>query len=781
MLRVRFFIWLSLIIVILFSFFRILYLGFNLNTNVLDLLPKAHSNNYVQKSSNVFSNRIGRELVFLIGNKKRSLAEKASLFFFKKLDNNAKLFNSIDYIVNKKEERAWGTFYFPYRLSLLNIKQRKLLKQNKIKEITQDAILSLYSPMGVANSELLKSDPFFLFQDFILSLPKPANNITLYHNKKIVHYGRFWYVMINARLKSNSFSLLNQNKVIRIINHAKKSTLEKFKHSTLLMTGMLFYAKHGADEAQRDISRIGIGSIIGIVLLVLLTFRSIVPLFLVFLSAISGFLAAFVATYYIFSSFYILTIVFGASIIGISVDYAFFYYSDRLLGGDNWSASKGLKNILSGITLALVNIVLAYAVLFFTPFPGIKQLALFAIVGLVFSYLTVVLAFPYFLKCRKHKDKEPCLLKCTNFYLELWKHISIKKIVFLYLFIFVFSLIGIYKLKPNDNIHILESVPIRLKHKEVKIKKIIGSNLGMNFYIVTGKNRSKLLENEKNVTRLIDRLSKNGKKNYIAISSYLPTILNQKENFRLIKKKLIASTLEKYLENIGISKSESIKIRNKLSDIKFKKLTIQKWLNSPVSKSLKFLWLGKVDGKFVSVVLLSNNISSKQLYKISNKLPFVFYINKSSQISKIFKVYRKNISILLLVAFLLLFLILSIRYSIKKSIIYFLSPFSSIIITLGLLGWFHIYFTLFNLFGLILILGISLDYMIFFVETKSSYNSTMLATSLSAIATILSFGLLSISKTPVVHYFGITVLIGIISAVLLSPVISSAAYIEDKS
>ncbi len=75
---------------------------------------------------------------------------------------------------------------------------------------------------------------------------------------------------------------------------------------------------------------------------------------------------------------------------------------------------------------------------------------------------------------------------------------------------------------------------------------------------------------------------------------------------------------------------------------------------------------------------------------------------------------------------------------------------------------------LFNLLGLILILGIGIDYTLFFSEQKKSL-STLLAITLSGLTTLLSFGLLSLSQTHAIHSFGITVLTGIFVAWLLSP------------
>ena len=75
---------------------------------------------------------------------------------------------------------------------------------------------------------------------------------------------------------------------------------------------------------------------------------------------------------------------------------------------------------------------------------------------------------------------------------------------------------------------------------------------------------------------------------------------------------------------------------------------------------------------------------------------------------------------------------------------------------------------LFNLLALILIIGIGIDYTLFFAE-KARSQSTLLAITLSALTTLLSFGLLSLSQTHAIHSFGITVLSGIFIAWLLSP------------
>ena len=135
---------------------------------------------------------------------------------------------------------------------------------------------------------------------------------------------------------------------------------------------------------------------------------------------------------------------------------------------------------------------------------------------------------------------------------------------------------------------------------------------------------------------------------------------------------------------------------------------------------------------------------------------------------------------LLILIYITLFIFLLIRYGLPQGICLYLPPLFSSLITLSILGYLSIPITLFNLLALILVLGISTDYVLFFAETNSNYRSTMLATFLSAISTILSFGLLSLSNTAVIHYFGVTVLIGITSAFILSPIAIKYKYKLEK-
>lgn len=765
--KIRFFCWLVIAVFFIFCLMRIFYLGFSLNTNLLNLLPQSKHNIVADKASRQFSKMMGNQIIFLVGNPNQAKAQKSADQFFNQITQSS-LFHTVNYLITTNEQEAWGSFYFPYRLNLLTQDQKQLLQENKTNEIISSALFNLYSPFGMTNSSLLQSDPLFLFQKYLMSLPKPASHIELHDQHMMVFSEGQWYVMGTAQIKQDSFSIANQNEVIDFIQANKTSILKAFPHTSVLMNGMIFYAKAGADEAQRNISMIGIGSLIGIIFLIFFTFRSIKPLVNTLMSALFGFIAAFVVTQYFFGTVYLFTLVFGVSLIGIVVDYSFFYYADQLVGGATWNSIQGLKNILPGISLGLINIVLAYVVLSLTPFPGLRQLAVFSVTGLIMAYATVVCVFPIILKSKTYSF-QPILLTIATRYLNLWQKLSVAKIVIIYIIILFFSIIGIYQLKPNDDIRILQSVPASLKQDEDKVRQIVGSDMGLSFYVVEGNTPEELLIHEAALTNKIDQAFPSVNNKYIAMSAYIPTIPDQKENYNLITTQLLHARLVQYLAKIGVHQQEARRIQQNLLRIKYQPLTVHDWLGSTVSQSLRYLWLGKIGNQYATIVLLSDKLNVTQLKNATRDFSFATYVNKADEISQTFKIYRQRISILLMVAYILLLLLLFVRYGFKRACLYFLPPASACALSLATLGWLNVPLTLFNLLAVFLILGIGVDYVLFFAETKSSYQGTMLAVSLSAMITILSFGLLALSTTPVIHYFGITVLVGITSAFIFAP------------
>ena len=293
-----------------------------------------------------------------------------------------------------------------------------------------------------------------------------------------------------------------------------------------------------------------------------------------------------------------------------------------------------------------------------------------------------------------------------------------------------------------------------------------------------GNNQRLLLVKAKSEEQLLQRLEQLSQQFNIwkaegviqglqSASQFVPSIQTQKANYQLVK-----SIYSKQGEVL----SKTLNLTNPIEfNQPFNPLLVEDYLNSPVSESLGFLWLGEISGKYASVIVLSdiNNPSNVPLLveEYIAQETDISVLDKATEISTIFAHYRVFISEVLLAAYFAIGLLLVWRYGLQLAFKVLIPPFIAGLVALAITVLFAIPITIFNLLALLLVLGIGIDYTLFFAEQKENESSenTLLAITLSAITTVLSFGLLALSETQAIHGFGVTVLTGIVCAWLLAP------------
>ena len=126
----------------------------------------------------------------------------------------------------------------------------------------------------------------------------------------------------------------------------------------------------------------------------------------------------------------------------------------------------------------------------------------------------------------------------------------------------------------------------------------------------------------------------------------------------------------------------------------------------------------------------------------------VQWVDKVSEISSVLGRYRQYMGAVLLGAYAVVFVLLLPRYRRR--------------------AW--------RVLALMLLLGVGVDYGIFMQESADGRDTTpWLAVGLSAANTILSFGLLGLSRTPALQAFGLTMLVGTALVWLIVPCFSRPA------
>jgi predicted exporter len=139
--------------------------------------------------------------------------------------------------------------------------------------------------------------------------------------------------------------------------------------------------RRGQQQASREITWVGGGATLGILLLLLLAFRRWRVL-LAFVPVLVGMLFGAVACVALFGHMHVMTLVLGSSLIGVAVDYPLHYLS-KSWSLKPWHSWPALRLTLPGLSLSLATSAIGYLALAWTPFPALTQIAVFSAAGLL--------------------------------------------------------------------------------------------------------------------------------------------------------------------------------------------------------------------------------------------------------------------------------------------------------------------------------------------------------------------------------------------------------------
>jgi predicted exporter len=199
-------------------------------------------------------------------------------------------------------------------------------------------------------------------------------------------------------------------------------------------------------------------------------------------------------------------------------------------------------------------------------------------------------------------------------------------------------------------------------------------------------------------------------------------------------------------------------------------LRLETWLRHDASAGLRQLWLGEADGRVSILVPVRQVHDIQRVRSAIARYDGVYYVDQIDAFTRVFKRYRQQSIRLAGGAYLLVFALLLWRYG-KRGAWLMLPPLLAALITVEVLGLLGQTFHLMHGLALLLILGMGVDYTIFLAESPADeHPTTMLALTLSALTTLLSFGLLSLSSQAVLQAIGLTTLIGVAAALLLAPI-----------
>lgn len=742
------------------------------DTDILALLPVQERDPVLQQSFQHMVDSAQQRVVVLVGAADWEKAKQAADAYRKVVGEQPAVLAATT--LNEKTQDDWLQLFRRHRSVLLTAAQERQLREQAPQAWAETALGGLYSAFGGPKVGTWQEDPFGLFAGWVQERAqetpvRPRDGYLFVGDEKTQ------YVLLPLELKVPAFSITAQDTVLPLLERAAAAARAAVPEAQLLPTGVILHAAAASAQAQREMHTIGAGSLLGIVVLTWLVFRSVRPIAMVLTSIAIGCLGAFSVCWLLFGQVHLMTLVFGASLIGVAQDYGIDFLCNRMAADPALASQALLRRLLPGLALTLLAAVIGYAGLALTPFPGLRVMAVFSALGLAFSWLTVLAWFP--LLVRGGVLRQGPIVTHYVALLARWPRSRATVAAQLRAIpVYVLGLLvalGIARLGANDDIRLLQNSPKALLENQVRFGKLLDAPTPVQYYLVRGASEEEVLQREEALKRKLDPLiAQHLIGGYQALSNWVPSQKLQAERRTLVEEKLFAATgpLAAVAEQVGEDKDWIAAARAKAAE-GAAPLALPVFLAASASEPWRHLWLGRQGREFASIVALRGMQydALPRLGQAADGMQGVQWVDKVGEISAVLGRYREMMGWVVAGAYAVVFAMLLPRYRARAWRVLAPTAVASAI-TLSLLGWFGMPLQLFHVLALMLLLGVGVDYGIFMAERVARGPvAPWLAVGMSAANAILGFGLLGLSGTPALRAFGLTMLIGTTLVWLLVP------------
>lgn len=722
-----------------------------LNSSVLALLPQQTLGAAPAELQQGFMQRLDRQLVWLVTADGDS-GREAAIWWQAQLQALPEL-KAVEGVLDEKRQSEWGRFAWSHRNGLIDDATRERLRS----QTQADWILAqLFSAFAGVSSKEIQGDPLMLTRGSQLALQQNADRMVLRDGWLTVEgsEGARWY-FLHGELANNAFSIKENHALVARLQALERQMKARWPGAQLLTRGTVLFSDDASQRAQRDMETLGAATLGGVVLLVLLVFRSLRPLLLCIFSVAIGAMAGATATLLLFGELHLMTLVMSLSIVGISADYTLYYLTERMVHGAHASPWESLRKVRCTLLLALGTTAIAWLLMLLAPFPGLRQLAVFAASGLTASCLTVILLYPWLVRGLPVRPV-PMMVWLAR-WLAAWRRNRTLR-VGLPLGLLIYAMLGISQLRVDDDIAKLQSAPQALLAQDRQIAALTGQRADQTWFVVWGDTPEQTLQRLAKLSPALQQAKRSG---WLETARILPlrSLRQQREDASLLGE--MAPQIVARLQQAGITLP--------VPSVDPMLVTPQDWLASPLSAGWRLLWLSLPDGRSGVLVPVSGVHNSEALRHLAEQQPGVSWVNRKATYDALFSFWRTLLSSLLALALLFIALSYVLRLGVTAGLRSVVPSALSLAAALATLGWSGASLNLFALLALILVLGIGINYTLFFSNPDGTPLTSLLAVSLAMITTLLTLGMLVFSSTRAISSFGVVLCSGIFSAFLLSP------------
>ena len=725
----------------------------NIDADFLSLIGQAHRNPVLPASDidtvrDILA-RDGQQVIFLLSSTDREKLESAVAVLGDKISSipGTEHLSMLDHNMTRLNNLM--AFYGPYATGLLSDRDRDILRDGNGEQLYRRTLQNLYSPVTTLGSQMLANDPFSLLPSFLAAIwEKTSKQISVIRRDSRLYRPVMVKLASDLRgTRQNKYWVASADDVIGNIQ-------DQFPEVKIAKSGQIFFAVAEATRAKDDVQRITIIATLGIIAMIWMLFYSPIPLIGALIVVGSGLITGLAALMVVFDSIHVIALVFGASMIGISIDYSLHYL---VLDPAHGTATQRLAKIKPGLILGLLTSVTGFAALSISPTQLLSQISVYSIAGLIASYFTVVWLLPY-IPARKVRTTSPIYkLHCylQTYLVHMTVGMTSRLVVASAIVIGLVACMVLFS--GSDDIRQFGHGNDAMIADATHIADVIGLGGRPVFIRISGKNGEDRLQKGESVReKLSPAFNSDDLGGMIGVSDLIPSVALQKENRALVKNALYVPFFTK------LSAQLPVRITQPQQGAPF--LT-------PDKKTTDILpeigQLRTADSDIIRLHAVNNLVA---VWSAIDGMEGVTLIDPTDAITAQFGYYRHWASIALGLSLCLAGVFAIWRYGVKVGICVFSSPAGAILLAIlggNLLGISMSFFTTMALF---LVFSIGADYVLFLAESRQRdhNNDTCLAVLLSLISSVFVFGLLANSSVPLVSDIGSVIAIGLVAAWLLA-------------
>jgi predicted exporter len=749
-----------------------------LDTDLLDLLPQS-TKPYAQ-ADRLLGQRSSRNFLILVESADFYRAREGAEGLYRALKEKTgpgpdRPFRDLTFFIDEHALAGFSAYLHQYRYVLLDPSSAALLKNGGARELAADALAQAYGAFTFGGLDTLDSDPFLLAERelrYVLGSPLlSGSGVSLREGVLSAEFDGKHYVLLRGMLSDTGASMdKSRNGIGEIYRICEDLTTENAKAAEsgpaelrFIFSGFPFHSYESSSEAQREISLISFLTVAVLILLFLRVFRSPLPALLIIFAALSSIVLGLAAAFLMFRTIHILTLVFGVSIIGLSVDYSIHYFIHRQWGQDG---KEIRRTLLRGISLSFASSLVCFLIFLFAPFGILRQFAVFSAAGLLSSFVSVLCLFPGLSPVpspgvalpgepkKSRPEKLPPFFGKSTFVTKALPGAL------------VLVSLGIIALKwqtltVQNNIRNLHSVPARLLAWERTAGSVLNYSSGGAYFLIAGTSAQETLEHEE---IFLARLEKTGRGTFLGSSRFVPSVKTQEENYRAAAE-LLSLGNEQFRalglpeENAGLLEEEYRALGGHYA----LPWTAPEYL----SQALSNLFIGKAGENWYSVIMPLGRVDQAASSALAEEYEWAAFVNKTEDISMELDAVTVSMLKLLAAAYGIIVLGICVYYrNMTKALRIIPVPLLLALVSLGVHGLFGIHLSFFSVAGFILDLGLGLDYIFYLTENKdgSGKSAAKQGVILSYVTTAVSFGALLFSSFMPVKLLALAVFPGLSAA-----------------